>query len=111
MKTKSHSSEEVAIFETRLDELLQRCVIRNQQIEEIRRFASLRRQQKQQEDGRQRQLVHDWLQVLAAKNKTKIRAQRFNIREWSFKNFSAFATIAKEAINPAFTICISKWQL
>ncbi|ETL99754.1 hypothetical protein L917_03426 [Phytophthora nicotianae] len=43
--------QEIGTFETRLDELLQRCVTRKRQIEEIKRFDTLRRQQKQQEEN------------------------------------------------------------
>ncbi|KUF84908.1 hypothetical protein AM587_10014037 [Phytophthora nicotianae] len=55
--------QEIGTFETRLDELLQRCVTRKRQIEEIKRFDTLRRQQKQQEENRKHTLVHDWLRL------------------------------------------------
>ncbi|KAL3669327.1 hypothetical protein V7S43_005704 [Phytophthora oleae] len=50
-------------LETKVDKLLQFCVIRKRQMEEVQRFASLRRQQKRLEEDRKRKLVHDWLSL------------------------------------------------
>ncbi|EGZ07433.1 hypothetical protein PHYSODRAFT_452360, partial [Phytophthora sojae] len=59
---------EVEEGETQLNVLLQHCIARKRQMEEVQRFATIRRQQKQLEEDRQRKLVHDWL-VLCVRNR------------------------------------------
>ncbi|KAE8991516.1 hypothetical protein PF011_g17914 [Phytophthora fragariae] len=109
---------EVGKFETQLSALLQGCIARKRQMEEVQRFVAVRRQHEQLQKDRKRTLIHDWLTICMKTRRVKREEQLARahsklsgwVRRWTLRKRLEARVAAREIEKQRQTHRISSAQ-